>query len=127
MDYAITDAPNEADLPKCKEIAEYLTGAYPGHNWWVTINDGMLIIKSLKISTNAAMVVPMRKFDSDAGRLKHEVVMKGGEFLEAANLRRGTFQGQNAKKLEGIETRQKARMIPQPRPFAADGIEVSDV
>lgn len=126
MDYAITDAPNAADLQKCKEIAQYLTATYPGHNWWVTINDGMLIIKSLKISSNAAMVVPLRRFDGDGARLKREVVMKGGEFLEAAGLRRASFQGQNATHLEGMPTRQKARLMPQPREYSGD-IVVTDV
>ena len=127
MDYAITDAPRTADLPKCKEVAEILTATYPGHNWWVTINDGMLIMKSLKVTPNAGMVVPLRLFDSDAGRLKKEVVMKAGEFLEAAHLRRGAFMGENATVLEGMAAKQKARMMPQPHEYANDGIIVTDV
>lgn len=127
MDYAITDAPNATDLPKCKEVAEILTATYPGHSWWVTINDGMLIMKSLKVSSNAGMVVPLRLFDGDGERLKREVVMKGGEFLEAANLRRGAFQGENATVLEGVKTRQKAKLMPQPREYEPDGIIISDV
>lgn len=127
MDYAITDAPNAADLPKCKEIAEILTATYPGHNWWVTINDGMLIMKSLKVSPNAGMVVPLRLFDSDAGRLKKEVVMKGGEFLEAAHLRRGSFLGENAKVLEGMRERQKPRLMQQPREYSPQDIVIADV
>lgn len=127
MDYAITDAPNATDLPKCKEVAEILTATYPGHNWWVSINDGMLIMKSLKISQNAGMVVPLRLFDGDAARLKREVMMKGGEFLEAAHLRRGAFQGENAKVLEGMKAKQKPRLMPQPSEYASDGIIVTDV
>lgn len=130
MDYAITDAQNPTDLPKCKEVAEILTATYPGHNWWVTINDGMLIMKSLKVSPNAGMVVPLRLFDSDGGRLKKEIVMKGGEFLEAANLRRGSFQGNNATVLEGVQGLkggQGARLMPQPTEYASDGILVTDV
>ena len=127
MDYAITDAPNPTDLPKCKEVAETLTATYPGYNWWVTINDGMLIMKSLKVSPNAGMVVPLRLFDGDAARLKREVVMKAGEFLEAANLRRGAFQGENAKILEGVQGNKKARLMPQPTEYAPEGIIVSDV
>jgi hypothetical protein len=127
MDYAITDAPNATDLPKCKEVAETLTTTYPGHNWWVTINDGMLIMKSLKVSSNAGMVVPLRRFDGDAARLKREVVMKAGEFLEAANLRRGAFQGENAKVLEGVQKNAKAKLMPQPKEYASEGIIVTDV
>lgn len=127
MDYAITEAPNATDLPKCKEVAEILTATYPGHNWWVEINDGMLIMKSLKVSSNAGMVVPLRLFDGDAKRLKREVVMKAGEFLEAANLRRGAFQGENAKALEGMNGKQKAKLMPQPKDYAPEGIIVTDV
>jgi len=125
MDYAVTEALNTTDLPKCKEVAEVLTTTYPGYNWWVEINDGMLIMKSLKVSPNAGMVVPLRLFDGDAARLRKEVIMKGGEFLEAANLRRGAFQGENAKVLEGMKNKQKPRLAPQPQEY--NGIIVSDV
>jgi hypothetical protein len=45
-----------------------------------------------------------RKFSAiahDAKRRKWEVVMAGGEFLEAANMRRGMATGETAKVLEG--------------------------
>lgn len=129
MDYAIADCPVDADMPLAKRIAQYLTETYPGHNWWVEIIDGMLRIKSLKISGNSGMVVPLRRFDGDAERLKREVIMRGGEFLEAAHLRRAAFQGENAKVLEGMPKRQRARLMPQPREYtyADSGIMVSDV
>jgi hypothetical protein len=127
MDYAITEGRTKYEESLSKDVAQILTTTYPGHNWWVEILDGMLRIKSMKISPNAAMVVPLRKFDNDAGRLKREVVMKAGEFLEAANLRRGSFQGQNATVLEGMPTGQRARLMPQPRDYVSNGIVVTDV
>ena len=127
MDYAITDGGTKYEEGVSKEVAQILTGAYPGHSWWVDTKDGMLLIKSLKVSSNAAMVVPLRKFHGDAARLKREVVMKGGEFLEAAHLRRGAFQGLNATVLEGVPTRQKARLMPQPKEYVPEGVIYTDV
>lgn len=127
MDFAITEGQTVHEEAVSKDVAQILTGAYPGHNWWVEILDGMLRIKSLRVSANAGMVVPLRLFDSDAARLKREVVMKAGEFLEAANLRRGAFQGENATTLEGMPKGQRARLMPQPREYANDDIVVSDV
>ena len=127
MDFAITEGWTKHEEATAKEVAQILTGVYPGHNWWVDIADGMLRIKSLRISSNAGMVVPLRRFDGDAARLNREIVMKAGEFLEAAHLRRGAFQGENAKVLEGVPTRQKAHLMRQPREYASDDIVVSDV
>lgn len=120
----MTEAKNPLDLATCKRVAEILTPTYPGHSWYVEINDGMLIIKSLKISTNAGFMVPLRRFDGDAERMKREVIMKAGEFLEAAHLHRGTFKGENAKVLEGLPKGQKAHMVKQPRIYAPDELIV---
>ena len=124
MDYVMTEAKNPLDLATCKQIAEILTPTYPGHTWYVEINDGVLLIKSLKVATNAGFAVHMRRFDGDAERLRREVVMKAGEFLEAANLRRGAFQGENAKHLEGLPKGQKANMVKQPRLYSPDELIV---
>lgn len=99
--YVITESADNANLPMCKEIAEYLVHAYPGHPWHVRIDGGMLIIKNQRISPIWSMA---RKFSSiahDAKRRKWEVVMAAGEFLEAANMRRGMATGETAKVLEG--------------------------
>lgn len=120
MDYVMTEAKNPLDAATCKRTAEYLTAAYPGHSWYVEINDGMLIIKSMKVSGNAGMIVPLRRFDGDAERMKREVVMRAGEFLEAAHLKRGAFQGENATTLEGMPQGQKAKLMRQPTTYTAD-------
>lgn len=101
MDYCITESQEPGHLPMCKEIGEYLTQAYPGHTWYVRIDGGMLIIKDYKISDIWSMT---RRFDSiahDAKKRKHDVIMAAGEFLECANMRRGAFEGEYAKTLEG--------------------------
>lgn len=99
--YVITESADEANLPMCKEIAEYLTAAYPGYPWHVRIDGGMLIIKNQKISPVWSMTRKFSAIAHDAKRRKYEVVMAGGEFLEAANMRRGLATGETAKTLEG--------------------------
>ena len=99
--YVITESADEANLPMCKEIAEILTGAYPGHPWHVRIDGGMLIIKNMRISPVWSMARKFAAIAHDAKRRKYEVVMAAGEFLEAANMRRGHATGETAKVLEG--------------------------
>jgi hypothetical protein len=99
--YVITESADDANLPMCKEIAQYLVDAYPGHPWHVRIDGGMLIIKNQRISPVWSMARKFSAIAHDAKRRKWEVVMAGGEFLEAANMRRGMATGETAKVLEG--------------------------
>ena len=102
MSYAITESADEGHLPMAKEIAEILTMTYPGHSWHVRIDGGLLIIKNLNISETAGMVRQYKDIAHDAKVRKHDVIMAAGEFLEAANMRRGWFDGETAKNLEGL-------------------------
>ena len=101
--YAITESQEASNLPKCKEIAEYLAQAYPGHTWYIRIDGGCLIIKNLKIHDKAAMVRKLNTLYQDAERLKHDVVMAAGEFLECAGMRRRAYEGDHVTKLEGMK------------------------
>lgn len=101
MDYCITESADEGNLPMCKEIGQYLTTAYPGHTWYVRIDGGMLIIKDYKISNEWSMTRRFSDVAHDAKKRKHTVVMAAGEFLECAAMRRGAFDGEYAKTLEG--------------------------
>jgi hypothetical protein len=76
--YVITESADEANLPMCKEIAEYLVEAYPGYPWHVRIDGGMLIIKNMKISDTWSMTRKFSDIAHDAKRRKYEVVMAGG-------------------------------------------------
>ncbi len=99
--HVMTESQDPANLPLCKEIAEYLVGAYPGHPWFVRIDGGMLIIKNMNISDKWAMCRPFSSIAHDAKRRKHDVVMAAGEFLECAAMARGKSSGEIAKALEG--------------------------
>lgn len=117
MAYCITESKDPQNLPKCKEIGEYICQAYPGYTWHIRIDGGLLIIKNMSISTTASMV---RKYNltiaQDATRMKRDVVMAAGEFLEAANLRRGKhIVGEYAKTLEGLPKGEKFKpILPAP-------------
>lgn len=112
MSYCITESEDATNFPMCKEIAETLSTAYPGYGWHVRIDGGLLIIKSMKISTTASMVRHFHEIAHDAGSRKREVVRAAGEFLEAAHMRRGSFQGENAKQLEGLPKGHKFKPVP---------------
>jgi hypothetical protein len=99
--HVMTESKDPANLPMCKEIAEYLVGAYPGHPWFVRIDGGMLMIKNMNISSTWAMLRPFAAIAHDAKRRKHDVVMAAGEFLECAAMARGRATGETAKNLEG--------------------------
>lgn len=116
MAYAMTESKEEANLPMCKEIAEYLCGAYPGHSWHVRIDGGLLIIKNLAISPTAAMVRKFSTIAHDAKKRKHDVVIAAGEFLEAAHMKRGTYEGEKAIVLEGLPKGSKFKPVDAAPP-----------
>lgn len=118
--YVMTESDDERNLPMCKEIAEYLVQAYPGHPWHVRIDGGMLIIKNMKISPIWSMARKFSDIAQDAGSRKREVVMAAGEFLECAHMRRGLATGENAKVLEGRKDDKPFSPIIMPREFRVD-------
>lgn len=83
-------------------VARILSEAYPGHGWHVNIQDGLLIIKHMRLSGKWAMIRKYRTVAHDYNRLKREVVLMGGEFLERAGLTRGMDTGERITSVEGI-------------------------
>lgn len=118
--YVMTESADERNLPMCKEIAGYLTEAYPGHPWHVRIDGGMLVIKNMRISDKWSMARKFSAIAHDAKRRKWEVVMAAGEFLEAANMKRGLATGETAKVLEGRKDNAKFTPLPD---FTGNTIE----
>ena len=97
-----TESAEPTNISMAKEIAEILSAAYPNHSWYVRIDGGLLIIKNLAISTTAAMCRHITTLDHDATARKRDVILAAGEFLEAANMRRGAYDGEAARQLEGL-------------------------
>ena len=114
----ITESADPANLPMCKEIAEYLCVAYPGHPWHIRIDGGMLIIKNMRISDKWSMARKFSDIAHDAKKRKHDVVMAAGEFLEAANMRRAAMEaGQPvAQTLEGRQDKKEFRPLIEIKP-----------
>lgn len=113
MNYCITESADDLNLPMCKEIGEYICAAYPGYSWHIRIDGGMLIIKNLMISSEWSMCRKFSDIAHDAKRRKHDVVMAAGEFLECANMRRGLYEGEFAKELDGRKDDVDFKPIPQ--------------
>jgi len=107
---------NDSDDWIWKEALRVLSEAYPGHSWYVEVKEGSIIVKDLKISDVWAYHIKKSAVMHDAARRKRALVMGGGEFLEAANMRRGAWQGEYATDLEGRPKGQKFRgMIAPPQ------------
>ena len=75
-----------------KEAAETLVAAYPNHSWWIECKQGALIIKHLEASGfrgSVGMVRHTQALAHDAKARKKDLVMKAGEMLERAGMKRG--------------------------------------
>lgn len=88
--YCYGDSPLADDY--AKEAAEVLVAAYPNHSWWIECKQGCLIIKHLEASGFRGSIGMLRHtamLDHDAKARKKDYVMKAGEMLERAGLKRG--------------------------------------
>jgi hypothetical protein len=97
---------DEIDLmDRAKEVGDVLNRHYPGHMWLVGWTDGQtLIVKNLAISSFYGFTIDFARLCS-ATALTDAAVQAGGELLERAGMRRGAWNGEFAKTLEGSEPR----------------------
>jgi|TARA_R100000049_G_C1952208_1_gene100986 hypothetical protein len=75
------------DQTLAKNVAEILEKKYPGWFWAVNVMDGVVAVKSLRLSGNWGFVIHADKIDNDYKL----VVMAGGEILERFKQQRGKF------------------------------------
>ena len=75
------------DHTLAKNVAETLEKKYPGWFWAVNVMDGVVTVKSLRLSGNWGFVIHADKIDNDYKM----VVMAGGEILERFRQQRGKF------------------------------------
>jgi hypothetical protein len=104
------DCEHQADEGMAKEAIQTLVAHYPGHDWHVTIKGGIMHVKALNIHHQWGMCAHYRQIKHDANERKREIVMKAGEFLERANLKRGAYEGQRVAAVEGISAKDMARV-----------------
>lgn len=91
------------DVILAKRAADLLNTKYPNHLWGVHVDSrgGVLNVFCPLVSTRYGYVILLKDVYADAN-LKC-VMRAGGEILERAALRRGTFKGELAQKVEGIK------------------------
>ena len=92
----------QAQEDEARDILDVLTLAYPGHPWGVRVYEGGFFIRHLDFPSNWGMNCKSRNFAHDAAVLKREIIMKAGEWLERANLRRGRSNGDEIGRVEGV-------------------------
>ncbi len=87
LDVAKADVFTATDHTLAKNVAEKLEEKYPGWLWAVNVMDGVLSVKSMRLSGNWGFVLHTDKIDNDYKM----VVMAGGEILERFRQKRGEF------------------------------------
>ena len=76
-----------SDYTRAKNTAEMLEKKYPGWLWAVDTMDGVVVVKSMRLSGNWGFVLHEDKIDNDY----KAVVRAGGEMLERFRMSRGKF------------------------------------
>jgi hypothetical protein len=76
-----------SDYTRAKNTAEMLEKKYPGWLWAVHTMDGVVVVKSMRLSGNWGFVLHEDKIDNDY----KAVVRAGGEMLERFRMARGKF------------------------------------
>lgn len=95
---------HDCDETFAKNVMQVLLDAYPGHPWHVNVTGGVIVLKHMRVSPKWGMVLHYMKVNGDAERLKHGVLIAGGELLERAGEKRGTFDPHRIRAVEGIPT-----------------------
>ena len=75
------------DYAVAKNVAEHLEKKYPGWLWAVHVMDGIVGVKSMRLSGNWGFILHEDKIDNDY----KVVTMAGGEILERYRQNRGEF------------------------------------
>ena len=94
---------NVHDYTLAKNVAEKLEEKYPGWLWAVHVMDGVVGVKSMRLSGNWGFVLHADKIDNDY----KVVVNAGGEILERYRQKRGKF---NQTTYEDLEMDNKGRL-----------------
>ena len=85
-----------ADHTTAKNVAEHLEKKYPGWLWAVHVMDGLIAVKSMRLSGNWGFVLHEDKIDNDY----KAVTNAGGEILER---NRQSTNGFNQTKYNDLE------------------------
>jgi len=94
---------NINDYTLAKNVAEKLEEKYPGWLWAVHVMDGVVGVKSMRLSGQWGFILHADKIDNDY----KSVVNAGGEILERYRQNRGKF---NQTKYEDLEMDHSGRL-----------------
>ena len=94
---------NVHDYTLAKNVAEKLEEKYPGWLWADHVMDGVVGVKSMRLSGNWGFVLHANKIDNDY----KVVVNAGGEILERYRQSRGKF---NQTKYEDLKMDDRGRL-----------------
>lgn len=92
----------DAQRDEAHAILGALDTAYPGHPWAVRVYDGGFFIRHLDFPANYGMNAKFKDSGYSASALKRDVILKAGEWLERANLKRGRSNGDTIGHVEGV-------------------------
>ena len=91
------------DHTVAKNVAEHLEKKYPGWAWAVHVMDGVVVVKSMRLSGNWGFVLHEDKIDNDY----KAVTRAGGEILERY---RQSTNGFNQTKYNDLEMNHRGQL-----------------
>lgn len=97
-----SEGATKAQEAEAEGIIAVLTEVYPGYAWAVRVYDGGFFIRNLDFPKNWGMNCKYKQNGYSWSAMKRDIVMKTGEWLERAHLRRGRNNGDEIEILEGI-------------------------
>lgn len=100
MIVGITESETSLGHDICKRALEVVNQYYPRFIWYARADGGVLVLKCNAIG-NACMIRHLSDLQHDAGHFTRDIIMAAGEFLERAYIKRGGWNGEYAKKLDG--------------------------
>lgn len=97
-----SEGATKAQEDEANGIIHALTVAYPGYPWAVRVYDGGFFIRNLEYPYNWGMNFKYKSFGYSASAMQREIILKAGEWLERAHLKRGRNNGDEIEILEGV-------------------------
>jgi hypothetical protein len=96
----ITESKTALGHDVAKKALQVLNKYYPHFIWYTRADGGVLCIKNNALG-NACMIRHLRNLDYDDNHFTKDIIRSAGEFLERGYLKRGKWEGDYAKKLDG--------------------------
>lgn len=82
LELATSEEVNPIDQAACRRATRILFKHYPGHEWHVAIDGGLMKIRSMNLSTNYGYVIRLDEMDPSPEGFDKPVMRAGGEILE---------------------------------------------